>query len=656
MAGPLASGAPRRSPLRWVTGMAIAFGLGAALASAWRHSETPDEPVHLEWSRRLLLERVTERRSNEYFESKSPISMLNVMARRFARRAVAGYEEPRRGCLLRFASRLPTVGLLAALLAAVFLAARAWVGVTAAHLATIACALDPNLIAHGSLATVDIAFALFHFLALAAACALASRASVGRAVLLGLAAGLAFATKFSAVLLVPGIALAFLLVRPETGRGRPGLRAAVALLVVGTATLTIAAAYLFTATGLPLADNKWDSGPFAFLAARWPGLRLPLPADFLTGIDLSLARERVLKWRVVMLGREYPRGVWYYFGLLWLMKTPLLLLGAECAGYVRSIRTGLLFHSAPLRFLAANLALLLAYFSFLFHAQIGYRFVLMCVPIGYVIAAAGLATLRVRPRVIVLGAVVALSALAENAAYLGNHLSFTNVAVQPKKRVLRWISHSNIDWRHNEDRADAYLARAGIGRDRLDPPHILPGRNLLRHYHAAGNLRFQRYRWVRENLDPVAHFEHTFLLFDLAPTDYERYLDAERRLASSPLARAQCGTERMGSPLPPGQTLALPDQDRRRDVWVLCVDSSGGADFVLHVVSGSVVFGPVARPGGAHEYAEAGQEIWFRLEPGRHAFAVIAQNGFTARWRAARGEASASVRLAPGGDRAGAPR
>jgi hypothetical protein len=645
MGGRTDGGTDRAFPLGWVTVLAVAFGLGATLLSAWRASETPDEPVHLEWSRRLLLEGVTERRSNEYFESKSPVSMLNVAARRLARRMSAGVDEPRRGCVLRFASRLPTAFLLATLLAAVFLAARAWVGPTTGHLATIACALDPNLIAHGGLATVDVAFALFHFLALAAALALARRPSPGRGLLLGLALGLAFATKFSAVLLVPGIAIALLAMRGETG-GRPHWwRAGIALVLAAvTATLTIDAAYLFTAMGTRVADIGWNSAPLARLAIRWPDLRLPLPADFLTGLDLSLARERTLRWRVVILGREYPRGVWYYFGLIWLMKTPVLVLVAQWVGYARAIQTGLVWRSPPLRVLALNLALLIAYFSLLFHAQIGYRFVLMCVPLGYIVAAAGLSTLSPRPLWKLMGLVVVLGALAENAAYLGNHLSFTNAAVQPKKRVFRWISHSNIDWRHNEDRADAYLARAGIGRDRLDPPHVLPGLNLLRHYHAAGNLRFERYRWVRENVDPVALFDHTFLLFDLSPADYERYLDAERRLSPSPRARERCGTETPGPPLAAGQPLTLPDQDPSREVPVLCVDAPRGADFIFHVASGHMVFGPLERPGGAHEYAEAGQEIWFRLEPGVHAFAVVAEDGFTATWRAARGEAS--VRLA----------
>src|SRR5262249_9166841 len=142
--------------LAWMTLIAVAFSLAATLASAWREAETPDEPVHLEWSRRLLVEGVTERRSNEYFESKSPITMLNVLARRLARRAVSGEDPSRRERVLRLASRAPTAGLLAALLFAVFVAARRWVGSTAAHLATIGCALDPNLIAHGGLATVDV--------------------------------------------------------------------------------------------------------------------------------------------------------------------------------------------------------------------------------------------------------------------------------------------------------------------------------------------------------------------------------------------------------------------------------------------------------------------------------------------------------------------
>jgi hypothetical protein len=279
----------------------------------------------------------------------------------------------------------------------------------------------------------------------------------------------------------------------------------------------------------------------------------------------------------------------------------------------------------------------------------------MCVPLGYIVAAAGLSTIPPGPRWRVIGAIVALGTLGENAAYLGNHLSFTNLAVQPKKNVFRWITHSNVDWRQNEDRADTYLARAGIGRDRLDPPHVLPGRNLLRHYHAAGNLRFERYRWVRENLEPVTHFDHTFLLFDVSPADFDRYLEAERRVSPSPRAAELCGPEKPGQAVGAGSPLTLPGEPDGREAWVLCVNAPRGADFILHVLAGNMVFGPVDRPGGAHEYAEAGQEIWFRLAPGGYAFSVVPQDGFRAVWRTEKGEVSASFRLAAPSELPGIP-
>ena len=239
------------------------------------------------------------------------------------------------------------------------------------------------------------------------------------------------------MLLLPGVVLAFVAVRPETKYSIDGGEPPSPCSSPPARRRSRSA----PPTSLPAsghADGQppWDSAPFAFLAGHWPALRLPVPADFLTGIDLSLARERALKWRVVILGQQYPRGVWYYFALLWLMKTPVLLLAAEGIGYVRAIRTGILWRSPPLRFLASNLALLLAYFSLLFHAQIGYRFVLMCIP--SVTSSPPPACPRVSPPAGgSWGMVVVLSAMAENAAYLGNHLSFTNVACA--EDVFRWI-------------------------------------------------------------------------------------------------------------------------------------------------------------------------------------------------------------------------
>ena len=44
-----------------------------------------------------------------------------------------------------------------------------------------------------------------------------------------------------------------------------------------------------------------------------------------------------------------------------------------------------------------------------------------------------------------------------------------------------------------------------------------------------------------------------------------------------------------------------------------------------------MVFGPVDSPRRGSRYAEAGQEIWFRLGPGGYAFSVVPEDGFRAR-------------------------
>ena len=63
---------------------------------------------------------------------------------------------------------------------------------------------------------------------------------------------------------------------------------------------------------------------------------------------------------------------------------------------------------------------------------------------------------------------------------------------------------------------------------------------------------------------------------------------------------------------------------------MLCVDAPRAADAssACHVGQHGLWSGGAA--GRAHEYAEAGQEIWFRLEPGPHAFALVPENGFSA--------------------------
>jgi hypothetical protein len=300
--------------------------------------------------------------------------------------------------------------------------------------------------------------------------------------------------------------------------------AALALAALG-AWLVLCGAYLFQDIGVAAGSRKWRSDAMRAVATAVPGVPLPVPLAFLTGIDVSLAHERGKSFPVYILGRHWPDGVWYYFVVLWLIKTPLLALLAQVVGLVQAARRAALRNDPALRFLALNLAWQLAYFSLLFRAQIGYRFALMCVPLAWILAAAGLATLPARATHVAGGAVV-LAALLENATYWGNPLSFSNAAVWPKRDAYRLMADSNLDWGQNRDKIDGWLRQNGIDEARLDPALLLPGTNVLSVNVLTGvKGGFERQRWLRENAAPVRELGHTYLWFELDPALYQRYRD-----------------------------------------------------------------------------------------------------------------------------------
>ena len=592
-------------------GLAI---LGAAWA-AWAQGWTIDEPVHLGWAERMLETGVTERTSLGRYNSKTPGPLPNVLLRRAARAAgVTG--DP----ALRFAARLPSIAWTAVLLGAVFALARPAFGATAALLAVAAAALDPNIVAHGSLATVDAAYAATFVAALSCAAAWGRAPSAARAAALGLALGLALAAKFSALFLVPGLAVTPFLFRDRLPP--PRALAGHAATVAGVAWLTVCSWYLFLEVGRPLGAIEWRSGPLRAAAAAVPGLPSILPAAFLTGIDHSLADERG-EWSTVLFGRRYPQGVWFYFAALWLLKTPLLVLAAQLAGYGAALRR---LRADPVaRLLAWNLVLHLAYFSLVFRAHIGYRFVLMLVPVGYVLAAAGLARDGLSPRARALLAAAGMVAVAENLAYLGNPLAFTNVAVQPKRLAYRLLADSNIDWGQSRESIARTLARRGAGHTNLDPLHVVPGHNTLGLNAVAGVFDFERHRWVRENLEPGGHFDHTYLWYEIDAATYDRFLDATRRLRPEPWTDAACPAGTALEHHGPGErlpfTLATPP--RAGDGFAVCVETRRGVDFGLRVSKGLTRFGRVGADGRCvAETMIAGQVSWYRLEAGRHALCL----------------------------------
>jgi hypothetical protein len=345
--------------------------------SAWHQDWTYDELFHLGWSVRLLETRETERTSHYNYASTAPVTLLNAVPFRFAQARHWGAPLP------KFLARIPTIGWWLSLVIATFLFARQYAGEPAASLAAMLVALDPNLAAHGSLVTVDGAYACMTLLCLWAFLKLYETPGYSRAAVAGIVLGLAFCTKYTAFLLVP---LCLIALAAGVWQLKSGVRAmlrgvGVTAFIGVSALLCICAGYLFSDIGVPFAAITPDSSRMQQVLAVRPNLRLPLPKAFLSDLDLVRSLERTT-WNVVLLGHYYPNGIWYYFFVVWLVKTPLALLAAETAGVGCGLARGALFRAFWSIFLLVSLVGFLAFFSFYFRTQTGLRYVLMCVPLG----------------------------------------------------------------------------------------------------------------------------------------------------------------------------------------------------------------------------------------------------------------------------------
>lgn len=193
----------------------------------------------------------------------------------------------------------------------------------------------PNL----TLLQTDTAVALWFLLVLLAARRYQASPTWQRALLLGGFLGLGLATKFSAVLLLPAVAVAWMLALPEIGSRSRAIGHG--LLILGSAWLVLDGVYL-------LANHSYDRelgreviqdycqgrgtvivedrllGAEGFLL----GLERvdPFLAQWATGLLAVQAQNQIGVYASFAFGEIRSDGRWWYFLALFLAKTPIPML------------------------------------------------------------------------------------------------------------------------------------------------------------------------------------------------------------------------------------------------------------------------------------------------------------------------------------------
>jgi hypothetical protein len=530
-------------------------------AGSWRvYSNTWDEPEHLAAGVELL-----DRGRYEYDTEHPPLGRVFLALGPWLAGAHSFATPPPEGTLegvdilysgghyWRYLTlaRLGALPFLALLMLVTWLwARRLFETPWAALLPVVLLASVPPVLGHGALASLDVAAAATILLALYTLQRWICSARLGDAALFGLAAGVAVATKFSAVpfiaLSLIGVSVVGLILRyapartrgtdvvkadADVFRGSANLRAWIAGLALAALTTLVP---IFLVYGPRAANPAGVALRFnwavSYLLQR-PGLdhalgallsHLPLPrelTDLVNGV-VAVEAHNDSGHRSYLLGEVRLTGWWYFYLVALAVKTPIPLLAAGVPGLgylaARGWRRAEPWALAPLTMTIAILVFACAFSRI----NIGIRHILILYPFMALGAASllqrawrSVGSLHTGPARLA-GAAVLLALLAWQLSSLWraypDYLPYFNEAVAHPAHVL---VDSDLDWGQDlyrlEQRAQqlripflniAYRGTADLAHEPLPPYRDLPPRQPAHGWVAISQLARTRdlddYSWL----------------------------------------------------------------------------------------------------------------------------------------------------------------
>jgi hypothetical protein len=339
--------------------------------------------------------------------------------------------------------------------------ARRELGPAGGALAVLIFTMQPVILGYSGLATHDTAAVAGLAVAVVAFLRWLDRPTPVRAIVFGLAYGVAILCKLSAIGYVPAACLAIYalrVIRDEDTR-RAWRRIAPSIIVAAaTCAFLIWAGYAFTVGRLhdlepyrDVLDHHAAAGRFVASHPQW---RLPAPAFFL-GLG-ALLRLNENPWSSYLFGEVRTDGWWYYFPVALALKTTLAsLILAIAAAFARRTRV------AGEALAAAGAILLVAMPSRL---DIGVRFVLpMYAPLSVAAAAGALSMLRSDRRWLRVAAIVLL-AWHCGASFVAHPDEFPYFNELAGREPSRYLQDSNVDWGQDVLRLRRVVREKGIDR------------------------------------------------------------------------------------------------------------------------------------------------------------------------------------------------
>lgn len=448
-----------------------------------------------------------------------------------------------------FAARMLSVLLAACLGLAIVWWTRAAFGPQAALFALALYAFDPTAIAHGHYVKNDLPAALFCFLAVIAWCGYLNRPTPRRLAVAGLGLGLALATKFSALFLLPVLVILYAIGWWQRREGlslRRGLGALLAVFTIGAVVVWLIYAGfsglhavrlqgISASAGKALLDRDQVRSYYRLVARG-----LPRAHPYVEGLLVALDHD-TFGHPCYLLGMQGTQGWWYYFPVAFAVKLPAATLAALALAGVLVVRR--LRRARPRSValdwygLAVPAAVFWA-FAMHNHLNIGIRHLLPVWPFAFVFTSAALTRLPL-PGSRAVRAILITGVVVESMLICPHYTAFFNVFAGGPSNGPRILADSNIDWgqdarnlatwlrEHHASRVCLdYFGSADIGRLGVQGPPVpetsdTQGRahvdcfaaistNIL--YDAFGDP--QRHAWLRA-MRPVARVGYSIYVYDL---------------------------------------------------------------------------------------------------------------------------------------------
>ena len=340
--------------------------------------------------------------------------------------------------------------LLFVVIAALALAAstRKLFGDWAACVALLLFVSLPPILAHGGLATTDMAVVAGFALAFHALLLWSERPSIARSLLLGAAIAFGICSKYSFIVFFPPAMFTVLIVRRRLVPGR--------LLIAALAAFVVTwAAFGFRFSTLAEANPQAaDITRGAGMSERWTQIPVPAP-DLLMGF-ITVRFHNHIGHSAFLLGQVSESGWWYYFPIALAVKTPIPYLLLAIVGALLSMKRR--HRDALIVIVPATAILLIAMSS---RINIGIRHILpMYVPLSMLAAYGAVELWRLHRAARVASVVAMLWLVGTTVRAHPDSLPWMNALAGDRPSHV--LLDSNFDWGQDLWRLGRICCQRGI--------------------------------------------------------------------------------------------------------------------------------------------------------------------------------------------------